>query len=932
MASHALWRTRLPILVVFFLSGVSGLVYQVLWVRQFGNVFGHTVPSATIVTSVFMGGLGTGSWVLGRVADRRHARDPRWALGAYGRAELGIAVLGLLLALLLPRILSFSSWFGGYTTDAHGWHSPSALAQCAKFALTIASVLPPSFLMGGTLTLLIRYVVGSELGATARTVGALYGANTAGAAVGAFMSDAWLVPFFGVFGAQLFAVALNAAAGFVAMMILRRGGEARGEVKGAGEGEGEGNGEVNGEDEGERGEAPGLVGLTSGALFAFGFAAMGLEILWFRFVSSVLGELRFVFSILLSVMLVGLGLGTVIGAALHRRFGRPVVLLAVSECLLGVVVLFLLGAIDHAALAREYDADLVGSYATASASARWWIELWANVRPIALLTGLPSMLMGMSFPLANAHVQRTRAAVGSRAGALYMATTAGNVLGSMLVGFVLIPALGTQGTAMTLVAVIALGVLPLYLSSRGRPEDHGEARAQQAALGASAFAAVVALGVFATLPYDHMLGAALPAPGTEQGMMRVLRTHEGMNETLSVTEVPGFYRALYTNGHSMSTTHPKMQRYMRAFAHLPLLQMDHPERALVICFGVGSTLHAASLHPLRRIDIADLSRDVLLTADDFAETNHAVLADPRVAVYVNDGRDHLTTQPSETYDLVTLEPPPIGDAGVSSLYSREFYMLARSRLRPGGFLTQWLPARQVAEQEVRALVRAFVDVFPESVLLSGDDNELVLMGTTGPSIRLDMDALIRRLGERPDVAKDLRDVDLGTPLEIAGMFAASARTMKLATEHALPVTDDTPSPEHSVRWIRGYRRAPADLFDVRDVDAWCAGCTARVPLLGDYLRLRGAIYASDAFLVVNGPTKSVDLPDDAGTQAALSSSSYLQVLLGGAGARARRVGERHLGGHRWQAAALALTYAVRVDPSDDVARTELEQLLSDRRP
>lgn len=922
-------RSRLPIFLVFFLSGVSGLVYQVMWVRQLGNVFGHTVPSATLVTAVFMGGLGAGSSVMGRAADRRHAKDPRWALGAYGRAELGIAALGLLLALLLPHLSSFSSVFGGYATDARGWHSPSTLVYAAKLLLAVVAVLPPTFLMGGTLTLLIRYVVGSEVGSTTQRVGALYGANTAGAAVGALLSDVWLVPQLGVFGAQVLAVLLNAGAGVFALLLFRRLSAAKPERPT----------EQPVAESDANAEPPprGLVPLTSLALLAFGFTAMGLEILWFRFISSILGELRFVFSILLFVMLVGLGLGTAAGTALHRRFGRPVLLLAASECLLVIVVLALLGAIDHAALARDHGHEVIASYATAGPSGKAWLEWWVNARPIVLLVGLPSVLMGMCFPLANAYVQRTEAAVGGHAGSLYLATTAGNVLGSLVVGFVIIPALGTQATAAAVCLVAALGVVPLYMSARVAPEKETEQTDQVPRLGitVAGFAAFLALGIFAVVPSDRMLAAALPPPRTEHGLMHVLRAREGMNETLSITEVPGFYRALYTNGHAMSTNHPAMQRYMRAFAHLPLLQLDHPERALVICFGVGTTLHATSLHPLTRIDVADLSPDVLEHGKDFAESNHDVLRDPRVQVFVNDGRDHLTTQPRESYDLVTLEPPPIGYAGVSSLYSREFYALARSRLKAGGYLTQWLPARQVGEQEVRALVRAFVDVFPESVLLSGDDNELVLMGTTGPSIRMDITAFARRVAERPNVEKDLRLSDLGTPLEIGGMFAASARTMKLASEHVAPVTDDRPSPEYSVRWVFAYRRTPRDLFDVSDVDAWCTDCSAKVPLLRDYLRIRGAIYASDAFLVSNGPLSPPAIPDDAGTQAALSASHYLSVLLGGPAARARAVAERHMAAQQWEAAAGALTYALASDPSDQASQAlmgEVQRALSGRRP
>jgi spermidine synthase len=117
--------------------------------------------------------------------------------------------------------------------------------------------------------------------------------------------------------------------------------------------------------------------------------------------------------------------------------------------------------------------------------------------------------------------------------------------------------------------------------------------------------------------------------------------------------------------------------------------------------------------------VADLSRNILAHAGDFTDVNHDVLSDPRVAVYVNDGRHHLRMRPAAPYDLITLEPPPIAYAGVAALYSTEFYRLARSRLSAGGYLSQWLPAYQVPASTTLAMIRSFVDVFPQSVLLSG---------------------------------------------------------------------------------------------------------------------------------------------------------------------------------------------------------------------
>ena len=163
-------------------------------------------------------------------------------------------------------------------------------------------------------------------------------------------------------------------------------------------------------------------------------------------------------------------------------------------------------------------------------------------------------------------------------------------------------------------------------------------------------------------------------------------------------------------------------------SHIPLLSMDRPETVLVIGFGVGNTTHAATLHPsVTRVEVADLSRDVLRHASYFADVNGRVLEDSRVTVYVNDGRHHLQMKPAASYDLITLEPPPIGYAGMAALYSREFYALARTHLTANGVMSQWLPAYQVPTATTLAMIRAFVDVFPRAVLLSGAEADLLLV-------------------------------------------------------------------------------------------------------------------------------------------------------------------------------------------------------------
>jgi spermidine synthase len=353
-----------------------------------------------------------------------------------------------------------------------------------------------------------------------------------------------------------------------------------------------------------------------------------------------------------------------------------------------------------------------------------------------------------------------------------------------------------------------------------------------------------------------------------------------------VTEVRGEGRRLITNSYAMSATLPDARRYMRALAHLPLLSMDAPERVLVIGFGVGNTLHAAALYPsVRQLELADLSENVLRHATFFTATNGDVMTSPRVAVYVNDGRHHLKLQPPGTYDLVTLEPPPIATAGVASLYSKEFYQLVRGRLKPGGYLTQWLPAYQVPAETTLAMVRAFIDVFPASVLLSGYRSELILMGTTRATIEVDPMAVLARMHATPELQADLEHNFLGTLTQVIGTFAASASTLARATTSTAPETDDRPIQEYALHARLRAARIPGSLFDVDSLAAWCPKCfhgDQVIPDLRDlpgYLTILDRVYHSAMFLEPNHPAPPpLRLAGDERISATIERNPYLALL------------------------------------------------------
>lgn len=777
MAARADRLNRLLLHACFAVSGFAGLVWQVVWVRQLGLAFGSTVHAVSIVTAVFLVGLGVGARLGGRFADRA-AANPNAPARAYALCEVGIAGWGLALAPVLTALAA--TGLGGVTVDVHGWLVPSVGARALQVGLSVALLAPPTLLMGASLPLLARPAVGDRLDVAGWRIGLLAAANTGGAALGALATDLWLVPTLGIRATCLVAACLGGLAALGALAVRSTPSPAPLPAP-----------------------APSTLSPTrvAFAVALAGFAAMGFEVVWFRFLGSALGPYRAVFSVLLGVILGGWLVGSLLGGALSRRYASVPLFVGAQAT---VATLTLLGLAQHdprALLVRQLalpvDLGLFPQHAL-------------NLRTAALVVLPAAVAMGVVFPLANALTQTSERHVGRAIGRIWLATTAGNAGGALITGLWLLPTLGMQATALALATLTTLA--PLVLTRRP-------------AVLALSGVGLAAIAAFATLPSDTLLWASFPhGRAQEEG---VLAVREGLNETIVVTGQAEGPARLWTNGHPMSSTTDRAQRYMRLMAHLPLLTQAAPRRAMVVCFGVGNTLHAASLHPeVETLVLADSSADVLAQAPLFAHANHDVLADPRLTVHVDDGRHVLRTLPPGTLDLLTLEPPPIAHAGVAALYSREFYTLARERLAEGGWITQWLPAYQVSGPTVLALVRAFVDVFPDAVLLVGDGRELLLAGVKGGPPTLDVARIEARLRAHPLVARDLARIGFANVGDLVATFAAPGATLAAATAATAPLTDDHPVSESSQVSHVLSTELPVTLFAPRAWPAFAPGFDA----------------------------------------------------------------------------------------------------------
>jgi hypothetical protein len=372
--------------------------------------------------------------------------------------------------------------------------------------------------------------------------------------------------------------------------------------------------------------------------------------------------------------------------------------------------------------------------------------------------------------------------------------------------------------------------------------------------GAAALAVVLTLAAW--LPRDNLVRAHFRSGG------HVVAVREGSTTTaaaaLRMAYGQPYYAELLTPGVSMSNTGPQARRYMSMMAHAALLLARGHQRALLVCYGVGNTASALLSHPtLGRLDVVEISREVLSLAPLFARARGGnPLQDPRVRVFVDDGRHHLLVH-AQRYDVITAEPPPPNHAGVVNLYSREFYHLAASRLAPGGVITQWLPVFELSNAEVRAMIAAFVAELKHTALLYGYRQHLILIGSQSPLVIDPLRAL--RDSRDPSIARNLQRSGVGDLDDVAGSVLETDAELRRDVLGSMPVTDDRPSiqyPYENVRedmaYTTGLSRSPAHAFVLLGPGADAA---TRARIEGAYAATAAAI-AALPYLLPQAPESS----------------------------------------------------------------------------
>jgi len=757
------------LLAAFFASGAAGLIYEITWVKALSLVFGSTVYAVTTVLAVFMGGLGAGSWALGRRFDRQ-ARP----ILAYVWLEAGIAVTAPLTFVVLPLLRHIYTAAGGGTV--------------LRFGGSALLLLVPTFLMGGTLPLLVRIFRRREAD-TGTPVSRLYALNTAGAVAGTLTCGFLLIPELGVMRTAVVAAACNLLAALLAWASAKRAarGAALWSVPAAGDAAAEPPhaGEVE-----ERPVSPAQAGAWAAAVSCVsGATAMMLEIAWTRLLTAPLGGSTYAFTIMLAAFLIGIAAGARLFARLARRWSpdrQGLALLQLATMGAGIVVLAAWRGLPY----------LVFRLLGVSGESFVWLVVVQFLAAFLILLP-PALLYGIGFPWLAALYAPGEEGVGRRVGRLYAINTAGAIAGSLLAGFLLLPRIGSYGAlAVALAATGTAGALLL--------------RGWRRLVGAGAVALVLvltgALGLLRHSPLDQM-GLSLtwqyvrsPLSLSEAANLRdLLYVEDGLNCTVTVTRREQSC-ALHINGKVDASSDGRDMRTQVALAALPLAMHPAPRRVLVIGFGAGVTTRVAVMWPgVERVDTVEIEPAVLRAAPYFREINGEVYRHPRSRLIVDDARHFLFTT-RERYDVIISEPSNPWLAGVGNLFTSEFYREARARLNSGGILMQWVQGYQLLPEDLSLVARTMRGSFPRIALWCGEAHDFLLVGSQQPA--WPVTAQYRALFEHPsDLSRLLRRY-LGIS-EAAGMWAYVALghrdSARLAGSGEVN-TDDHPLLEYRAPW------------------------------------------------------------------------------------------------------------------------------------
>ena len=720
----------LPILFLLFVgSGAAALIYEIVWFQMLQLAIGSSAVSLGVLLGTFMGGMCAGSYGLSRVVNQ--TRHP---LRVYAVLEIGIAVCGLIALFAIPQIGKLYSLIG-----VTGMGSVFVRGFVAAICL-----LPPTFMMGATLPAIARWVESTPKGVS--SLGFFYAGNTAGAVIGCLTAGFYLLRVHDIYTATWVAVVLNVVVAGIAWVVAAASPHRHIPAS-------------------QVSSRPLKITPEARAVYITiaisGFTALGAEVVWTRLLTLILGGTTYTFSMILGVFLTGIGLGSTAGSFIARHVLEPRRALGIAQFL---VVAALFWTAWNIAETMPYWPINPGL-----AQDPWTMFQIDLVRCVWVI--LPaSCLWGASFPLALAAVARKEEDTGRLVGGVYAANTIGAILGALCFSVIIIPWLGTQNAQRLLVAVAATAAVIALIRHKAWT--------------------MTAIGLAAVLVWSlPKIPVLLVAYGRYAATWRndhgeFIYMGEGMNSSMAVSRVgPGLLN-YHNAGKVQASSLPQDMRLQRMLGHLTTLLPENPEKMLVIACGAGVTAGAVSINPdVKDQTIAEIEPLVpKVVSEYFGDHNYHVVRNPKVKIQVDDARHYLMTT-KEKFDGITSDPFDPWVKGAATLYTREFWEIAKSHLKEGGVVTVFVQLYESGTAAVKSEIATFFEAFPEGVVFGntygGQGYDIVLVGKVG-KLEINVDKMEERLA-RPEYAtvrQSLAEIGFNSATDLLSTFGGQAADLQ----------------------------------------------------------------------------------------------------------------------------------------------------------
>lgn len=751
---------QIAIFLLFLFSGISGLIYEVVWTRLLTTILGNTTFAVSIVLSAFMAGLSIGSLIAGRYVDAR--KD---AFKLYAFLEICIGIAGFCLTLALDQTGPLYIWIH------HVFSVNGVYLSFGRYLFAFVILALPTTVMGATLPVLSKFTVDREP-AIGMTVGMLYAVNTLGAAAGCYATGFLFIGSLGILKTVLVAVLINVTIGIVAWFLR----DSR--IKPVA------NKQSKKLNESKRQEPTQLS--ASIVLLAFsisGFAAMGYEITWTRILITYMGNTVYAFSAMLTSFLLGLGLGSLLLSYFVNRFSKLFVCFSALQIGIGLCIMIPLYFFGNH---LQFLVPFISPYPVVSNISGMFLKAMVLMLP-------PTLLMGASFPVATHLYVTNNSTVARKVSVLYSWNTIACIAGSTITGFLLIPYLGFEKSIIIMLFLNIGSGIALFTAEPGLRRS----------IKTPVVISIVVFFFVGTIFIPHSIIRTLHETifHKEEKTLYYKETPYGIVEVLQTPS----RRRLLQDDLDLAGTSMAYLSSQKPLGHLPMLLHPHPQNVFIIGFGGGGASYAVSTYPdVKHIDIAELNRSIITTAPLFFSVNHDVLSNPKVSLHIDDGRHFLLTTRSH-YDIISVDLLWPQSAGAGSLYTKEFYRLCFNRLNEKGVMVEWIHNGLIPQAYLKVILNTVRQVFPYvSLWTSRSFGHLFLVVSKDPHFHIDYQLFSKKI-KSPLVAKDLSEISIDKPDVFLSYFIADGVALdNIIGDENTVNTDNLPVIEYKLPFNRKW--------------------------------------------------------------------------------------------------------------------------------